>query len=396
LARSRALVHVAARRNGVAKACGRAQLLAKPRPVAAAARGKTAKRQKGETMKTNSFIRQGSRDLYRRCAVAALALAALIGLSRPAQAAMEKTSLAQTPAIMAFLAAYIAEDAGIWRDNGLEVKVINLGGVATVNAVIAGSADFALSSSAALTRAAAHGQRLLAIASMNDRSGQVTVIRKEIAAAAHFDPAAPLAKRVQVIKGHVVSGGNPGSVADVFLKSIAAVGGLGPSDFVNPPLTASELLAAFSRHTVDGFSYSLPYPLEAVAAGDAVIVANGTADDLPQFLPLAAGLLLTRPQLCTEHRSLCEKMGHSFVLAIKFLLDRKADSIAILKKRFPKVSDAVVAKAYEAVARMTQSPPEITVKALENGDRMNAEAGFLKPADRVKSYDGLYTNEFLR
>jgi hypothetical protein len=36
------------------------------------------------------------------------------------------------------------------------------------------------------------------------------------------------------------------------------------------------------------------------------------------------------------------------------------------------------------------------VVALENGDRMNAEAGFLKPEDKVPSYDGLFTNEFLR
>ena len=316
-------------------------------------------------------------------------------MGAPASADMEKTSLAQTPAIMSFLAAYIAEDAGIWRDNGLEVKVINLGGIATVNAVIAGSADFALSSSAALTRAAAHGQRLLALAAMNNQSGQVTVIRKDIAQAAHFDPAAPLSARVQVLKGHVVSGGNAGSVADVFLKSIARVGGLAPDAFTNPPLAASELLAAFSRHTVDGFSYSLPYPLQAVTEGSAVVVADGTKGELKEFLPLAAGLLLTRPQLCTEHRPLCEKMGHSFVLATKFLLEHRAESLAILKKRFPAISDAVVASAYDAVARMTQSPPDITPAALANGDRMNAEAGFLKPADRVKSYDGLYTNEFL-
>src|SRR5579871_1928073 len=92
--------------------------------------------------------------------IATLGLLALSGLSAPARADIEHTSMAQTPAIIPFLAAYIAEDANIWRDNELDVKVINLDGVATVNAVIAGSADFALSSSAAITRAAAHGQRL--------------------------------------------------------------------------------------------------------------------------------------------------------------------------------------------------------------------------------------------
>jgi len=216
---------------------------------------------------------------------------ALLGLSAPAQAEMEKTSLAQTPAIMPFLAAYIAEDANIWRDNGLDVKVINLDGVATVNAVIAGSADFALSSSSALTRAAAHGQRLLALGSLNNQTGQVTIIRKDIADAAHFDPAAPLAVRAQIIKGHTVSGGSVGSVADVFLKSVARAGNVAQSDFRNPPLGASELIAAFARGAVDGFSYSLPYPQQLVAEGKAVVVADGTNGELKEFLPLATGLI---------------------------------------------------------------------------------------------------------
>src|ERR1700753_245573 len=102
----------------------------------------------------------------------------------PAKAAVEHTVIAQTPAIMSFLAAYIAEDAGIWRDNGLDVKVINLPGNATVNAVISNSSDFALTASDALTRAAAHGQKLLGIAALNNMSGQMTVIRKDIADAA--------------------------------------------------------------------------------------------------------------------------------------------------------------------------------------------------------------------
>ena len=341
-------------------------------------------------MKTTAAIR----FLFR--ATLPVGLIAFLGLIAPASAEMEKTSLAQTPAIIPFLAAYIAEDANIWRDNGLDVKVVNLDGVATVNAVIAGSVDFALSSSAALTRAAAHGQRLLALASINNQSGQVTVIRKEFADAAHFDPNAPLAIRAKVLKGRIVSGGSVGSVADVFLKTVARAGGLEQSDYTNPPLNASELLGAFSRRAIDGFSYSVPYPQQVAAEGTAVVVADGTKGELKEFLPLAAGLLLTRPDVCTQHRSMCEKMGHSFLVATKFLSERPDDAMAILKKRFSTVSDAVLKSAFEAVGRITQSPPAITLIALENGDRMNAEAGFLKPEDRVQSYDGLFTNEFLR
>jgi NitT/TauT family transport system substrate-binding protein len=325
-----------------------------------------------------------------------IGLFALLGLATVAKAEVEHTSIAQTPAIMPFLAAYIAEDANIWRDNELDVKVIYLDGVATMNAVIAGSADFALSSSSALTRAAAHGQRLLALAAINNQSGQMTVLRKDLADAAHFDPTAPLAWRARILKGRVMAAGGVGSVADVFLRTIAKAGGVDQSELTISPIGAFELLAAFSRHAVDGFSYSLPYPLQAAAEGTAVVVADGTNGEPKELFPLAAGLLVTRPQICLDHRSLCEKMGHSILAATKFLLERKPEALAILKKRFPAVNDAVLASAFAAVTRMTQSPPSITPIALENGDLMNSEAGFLKPEDKVQSYDGLYTNEFLR
>jgi len=329
--------------------------------------------------------------------IVAIAAAALLGPMAPGQAAeLEHTSMAQTPAIMAFLSAYIAEDAGIWRENGLDVKVINLPGVATVNAVIAGSADFALSGSDALTRAAAKGQKLLALAAINNQSGQVTSLRKEIAEKAHFDPNAPLAQRVKALKGTTIADGGPGSVADLFMKTIMRIGGLAPSDVTLSSIGAFELIAAFQRRAIDGMSFSMPYSLEVAHSGDAVIIADGTKNEPKEFMPLAAGLLLTRPQLCTDHRSICEKMTHSMLLAVKFLLARKDDSIAILQKRFPKTDPAVVRASYEAVSRMTNDPPAITTQALKNGDLMNEQAGFMKIEDAVSSYDGLFTNEFLK
>ncbi len=143
-------------------------------------------------------------------AILPLGLLASTALISPASAAVEHTSLAQTPAIMSFLAAYIAEDTGIWRDNELDVKVINLPGVTTVNAVIAGSSDFALAASDSLTRAAAHGQKLLAIAALNNQSGQMTVLRKEIAEREHFNPNAPLAERMKILRGKNMAGGAVG------------------------------------------------------------------------------------------------------------------------------------------------------------------------------------------
>ena len=45
---------------------------------------------------------------------------------------------------------------------------------------------------------------------------------------------------------------------------------------------------------------------------------------------------------------------------------------------------------------MTASPPLTATAEMVNGDRMNSDAGFLKPEDQIKSYDGLFTNAFLQ
>ena len=59
------------------------------------------------------------------------------------------------------------------------------------------------------------------------------------------------------------------------------------------------------------------------------------------------------------------------------------------------LDDAVLAASADAVIKMTGVPPATSAAGLANGDRMNSEAGFLKPEDHIPSYDGLFTNEYL-
>ena len=89
-------------------------------------------------------------------------------------------------------------------------------------------------------------------------------------------------------------------------------------------------------------------------------------------------------------------MGHSILEATTFVHEHPQEAMASLKKRFDKLDDAVLAAAGTAVIKMTGVPPSLSDKQMANGDRMNSEAGFLKPEDQIRSYDGLYTNEYLR
>src|ERR1700733_8110684 len=93
----------------------------------------------------------------------AAALAASV-LAAPAHAQMEKTSVALPAIALIFSSIYIAQDAGIFKQEGLEVKEQVITGIGAANAVISGSIDFSSSSGVTLTRAAARHQPLIAIA----------------------------------------------------------------------------------------------------------------------------------------------------------------------------------------------------------------------------------------
>lgn len=322
-------------------------------------------------------------------------LLAALATIRPASADIEHVKIAIPSPIIDFAAEYIAEDR-FYKEVGLDVQPLPIAGVGSMNAVIAGSVEFSFSSGGSLTRAAARGQRLLAIATLNDRIGEFAVIRKDIAAAAHFDPKAPIAVRAQILKGHSFGIGGVGSIGDAYLRVVAKAGGVDFKDIVFSALQPPDIIAAMSRKALDGFSLGSPWAQQVTHDGSAVVIANGVDGDPPGYNPAASALLVTRPQLCAEHRSICEKMGHAMVLAANFIHEHPKQSLAILKKKFATIDDAVLADAFAEVVKMTAQPPVTSAEQLKNGDKINVDAGFIKPDEALAAYDGLFTTEFMK
>ncbi|HEX3972271.1 MAG TPA: ABC transporter substrate-binding protein, partial [Stellaceae bacterium] len=241
--------------------------------------------------------------------LAALIAIALLGLAGPVRAEEEHTLLTLPADVMQFLGIYAAQDLGFWKDQGLDVKTQFITGIGSFNAVVAGSADFSVSSAASLTRAAAKGQRMLAIANMIDKPVWVIVLSKEIAEAAHFDPKAPLAERAKILAGKKMSVDGINSVIHGYLKVIAKAGGVDPDSMTIAPLAPSETLAAFSRHAIDGFINGPPWPQIVLQQGTGVAIASPLTGDPDWIAPNGSGVIVTRPQFCVEHRSICMKMG---------------------------------------------------------------------------------------
>jgi ABC-type nitrate/sulfonate/bicarbonate transport system substrate-binding protein len=262
--------------------------------------------------------------------------------------------------------------------------------------VISGSADFSVSSAASLTRAAAKGQRMLAIANMIDKPVWVIVVRKDIAEAEHFDPNAPLATRAKILAGKKMSVDGINSVIHGYLKVIAKAGGVDPDSMTVAPLAPSETLAAFSRHAIDGFINGPPWPQTVLQEGTGVAVASPLTGDPDWIAPNGSGVIITRPQFCVEHRSICMKMGKGLAQGARFIHEKPAEALALLKKHFDKIDPAVVDRAFQGVVAGTPVPPIMTEAVLSNSEHLNIEAGLMAASDQLSSYAGLYTDEFVK
>src|SRR4051812_49854772 len=150
-----------------------------------------------------------------------------------------------------FVASYVADGLNLWDKHGLKVRTIVIAGIGSTNAVISGSAEFAQISGLSLTRAAANGQRLLAIVNTTDKPITEITIRKDIATAAGFDPKAPLEKRAQILKGHSFAIGGVNTVVHAYLRIVAAIGGLDPESIRGAPMAGDNMLAAVQTRAND-------------------------------------------------------------------------------------------------------------------------------------------------
>ncbi|HEY1504457.1 MAG TPA: ABC transporter substrate-binding protein [Stellaceae bacterium] len=326
-----------------------------------------------------------------------IAVAVLLALSSVARAqSLEKTTVAIPAVSFSFTADYVAEDAGLYKQSGLDVEIKFLAGNAGFNAMVSGAVDFAFSSGTNLDRAAARGQRMLAIANMNNLPPWDVVLRKSTADAAHFDPAAPLAERVKVLKGRTIVVDGIGSAAHSFLRVLAMAGGVDPDSITVSALQPQEMLAAYQRGQIDGISLGPPWPQTLEQDAGVAVIASGINGDPAWLTPIGSSTVITRPQFCADHRSTCEKMGRALSAASRFVHERPDDAIAILQKRFPKTEPPVVAASFEVMRKAMPQPPALEAKALSNADRINVEAGFIKPGDQLKTYDDLFTNEYVK
>lgn len=315
----------------------------------------------------------------------------------PATAAEpEKITLAIPAFSFSFTMQYVAQDLGFFEKEGLAVQELDIAGLGAINSLIAGSTDFTLASGASLTRAAAKGQRLLDIAALSDRPFAQIVMRKDAAEKAGFDAKAPLAQRAQVLRGHTIAVDAVNTVNHAYLRVIARAGGYDPESLKIAVMAATSMSAAFATKQIDGFVMTPPWPEKVLVEGSAVLIASGPDGDPENLSPMINSVLLTRPEMCEKREAVCAKMGRAYAQAAAVIRNAPDKALAVLKKRFTTLDDKTIAASFDVLRKITPSPPAPTLDGIRNNETYNVMAGLLKPEEALKSFDGLFTDKYVR
>src|SRR5262245_1023642 len=334
-----------------------------------------------------------------RTPIAAAAFGLAVGLGPTPGHAQEIEVLVALPAAtLTFSSAFIAEDAGFYKKEGLKVSHRTIVGVGSPNAVIAGAADFTIGTGPVFLRAAASGQRLFAIANLVDRPLVELVLRKDVADAAGITDKTPLAERAKAMKGKTIGVQGVGSIVHSWQRYVTNLGGLDlDKDVTVAPINdPAAMFPALDSKKVDGYATSMPFTTQAVIKGGAIMLASSTFD-APELLPFGYGLIYTRPEMCKEKRDLCARMGRAYVGAAKMIQERPDEVFeTILKKRFEKMDPDLLAAAWRVAQKAHAKDIRVTVAQLENAQKINLGAKLLDPKEVVKNYDGLFTDEFIK
>ncbi|TWD76149.1 ABC-type nitrate/sulfonate/bicarbonate transport system substrate-binding protein [Variovorax beijingensis] len=275
-----------------------------------------------------------------------MAAAALAATAQPAKAKLVLPAVS-----ILFAPVYIAEDAGYFKDAGVDVEISQLAGPAALNALIGGSSDFTTIAGLIQLRAAQRGQKTLAIAGLQENA--TTEIVLSAAMAERLASAKTPVDRARALKGLTLAVDAANGLPHAYLRFVARQASIDADRdirlvFIAPP----GMDAALQKKEIDGFVFSSPFTLEAARRG-AHLWISGPRGDFPEVNPTTYNVLVARDGFCRSATATCRHMVGALDRSLALITAEPQKALALLSKRFEKMDPELLKQAFESFQRNT-------------------------------------------
>jgi NitT/TauT family transport system substrate-binding protein len=282
-----------------------------------------------------------------------LTMAAAMALATPAMAQAVKVKLVLPAVSVLFSPIYIAQDAGYFKEAGIDVEMGLLAGPAALNALIGGSGDFTSMTGTIQLRAAQRGQKTLAIAGLQEKATTEIVLGGPVAD--KLGTAKTPVDRAKALKGLTLAVDAANGLPHAYLRYVARQGGIDADrDIRLVFMSPTGMEAALQKREIDGFVFSSPFTLEAVKNGGRMWI-SGPGGDFPELTPTTYNVLVARDGYCTSAATTCRAMVAAIDRGMLMINSEPQKALALLSKRFDKMDPELMKAAFETFQRNT--PP---------------------------------------
>lgn len=265
---------------------------------------------------------------------------------------------------------YLAEDQGFYKEEGLTVdRVVLGGGPAAMAALLSGAGQANLSAPGELLAAVGKGQKLKTLLAHTNSMPSLLVVSREFAAKVGVTAESSLADRraaIGKVKGGRFGITAPGSQTDGFTRLALKQAGLDPvTDARIVPLqTAANTLAALANGQIDGFVGVPPSAEKAVTELQAVPLLLNQAGEITGGERLQGMTMQARAQDVEANPDLYRALVRADVRAMRALVEDPAAAGTLLRRtRFGQLEEPIWNYAWTLIQK-AWGAPQITRDSL--------------------------------
>jgi NitT/TauT family transport system substrate-binding protein len=229
---------------------------------------------------------------------------------------------------------FVAQERGFFREEGLDVELIVMQAIQTIQATLGNSTQFASATGSAVS-AAVRGADIKVILAVTDRPSFDLIVNPSITS-------------VQQLRGKKIGTGGVGSLAEILARRILTVNNVRPEDVAILATGPSHVTyTALKAGVIDAAPLQMPLTFTAQDEGFRKLVSAGDV-----YQSVQGGLAATKAML-TEQPELVTKVVRAMMRAIRLIKADRKYGIEFIKGPWVDIGkdpEKIAARVYDIAA----------------------------------------------
>lgn len=287
----------------------------------------------------------------------------------PAAAADPKLSVVVSSTSFAWFPLYVADGAGYFKDEKVDVSISNVkDGAAVVTAIMSGDADIAGVGANAIFAARDKKQPVVLLTPMSTEYTSVIFGRKELFEKKGITASSTMAQKVEALKGAkigVIYFNGAQHTMFRFLMSRYGNAELDKVSEVVPIGDAGATLAAMTRGLIDVTAFSPPVPQRALTEGYGMVLLDPIKGEIPETRGMVFTAMAVTESAATKKKAEFGAFIRAIDKANKLIHADIAKAGQAARKHMSSMHSDLYEAGVRAMVPATPKSPEVSIDGLK-------------------------------